>query len=127
MFAPGTGPGRRFISLFHTPYRAKLVTSVKFHVRGALVTDEEIAIAIGERILSLQRGKYVLEVILDQLRQGPNLDPVAWRELRQSDEQRLAVTQIAQDECEELRRAIRLQSPASALEKLHRYLQQYES
>jgi hypothetical protein len=85
------------------------------------MTDEEMAIQIGEKILSIQHELVVQKVILDQMRQ-PDGSPVPWREMKNWDIPQLKSTPISQEKFDELRQAIRAQSDhSSALERLYQH------
>jgi len=87
------------------------------------MTEEEMALAIGEKILSLQHELVVQKVILDQMRQ-PDGSPVPWRQMKEWDIPELKSTPISQEKYDELRQVIRAQfDRTSALERLYLHFQ----
>ncbi len=84
-------------------------------------TDEELAIEIGEKILTLQHEIADLGAILDSMRM-PDGSPVPWRQMKQGDMPTLLSSPISQEKFDELRQAICNQSDRnSTLDKMHQH------
>ncbi len=85
------------------------------------MTDEEMAFALGEKILELQHKNAALSGILSSMRQ-PDGSMVPWERMLDADMPLLKSGLVSQDKYEELRQAIHaLSDHSSALGRLYRH------
>jgi hypothetical protein len=85
------------------------------------MTDEEMALAIGEKILNLYRERAIMVGILDNIimPDGSRLD---WRPMMKDDTPSLASSPVSQEKSDELRESIFARSGhCSALEQLYQH------
>jgi len=85
------------------------------------MTDEEMALAIGEKILDLLRQRAVMVGILSNI-MLPDGSRLNWRSMVEDDTPTLESSPVSLDKSDELRELIHIQSnPRPALERLYQH------